>query len=58
MKFLDEIKGKVDKKAFYITIGLLLMSWAAFPLIYYLLVKRYKTKEKEVKEDEDMGQIR
>lgn len=48
----DEIKGKIDKKAVYMTIGLLLMSWTAFPIIYFMLVKKHK---KEVKKDKNVG---
>jgi len=54
MKVLERIKGKVDKKALYTTICLLLMSWAAFPIIYLLLKRAYK-EEREVKKDESMG---
>lgn len=39
---------KLDKKAACQTVALLALSWAAFPFIYYLLIKRNK---KEVKED-------
>jgi len=55
VKFLDKIKGKVDKKALYQTIGLLLISWLAFPAIYYLIVNKNK---KKVKENENVGQNR
>jgi preprotein translocase subunit YajC len=51
MKVWDSIKGKVDKKAAGLTIGLLLMSWLAFPIIYYMIVR----SKKEVKKDENMG---
>jgi len=47
VKFLEKIKGKIDKKAVGTTICLLLMSWAAFPIIYFMLVKRYKEEVKE-----------
>lgn len=52
MKILEKIKGKVDKKAAYQTIGILLMSWLAFPVIYYLIVKKNK---EEKKKNENMG---
>lgn len=55
MKLLDTIKGKVDKKAVGTTICLLLMSWLAFPIIYYMIVR---SKKKEVKKNENMGQVR
>jgi preprotein translocase subunit YajC len=48
----DEITEKIDRKAVYQTVCLLLMSWTAFPIIYFMLVKKHK---KEVKKDEDMG---
>lgn len=44
---LGEGKMMVDKKAVGQTVALLLLSWAAFPFIYYLLVKRNKKEEKE-----------
>jgi len=47
VKFLGKIKGKIDKKAVGTTICLLLMSWAAFPIIYFMLVKRYKEEVEE-----------
>jgi len=47
VKILEKINGKVDKKAVGTTICLLLMSWAAFPIIYFMLVKRYKEEVKE-----------
>jgi hypothetical protein len=51
VKLLDKIKGKVDKQAAITTIGLLLMSWLAFPIIYYMIVKAKKEKKK----DENVG---
>lgn len=38
---------KVDKKAVAQTVGLLLLSWAAFPFLYYMLTKRNKREKKE-----------
>lgn len=51
MKLLDTIKEKVDTKAAVATVGLLLMSWLAFPIIYYMIVR----SKKKVKKDENMG---
>jgi len=58
VKYLVKIKEKIDKDALKLTIVLLLMSWAALPAIYWLIVKNKKKEEKEVKENESMGQIR
>ena len=59
-KVKDRLKGlgeKVDKKALAAAIGLMLMSWAALPFIYFLLVRRKKVVKDEnshnVKEDEN-----
>lgn len=42
---------KWDKKAFAQAVGLMLMSWAALPIVYWLLVKKHK---KEVKKNESI----
>jgi hypothetical protein len=47
------IKGagsKIDKKALGMAVALMLMSWAALPIVYYLLVRK-KRPMKEVKEE-------
>ena len=49
---LKEVVGKIDRKALAKAVGLMLLSWAALPIIYYLLVR----KKKDMKEvDEDDG---
>ena len=40
---------KIDKKVLAKAVGIMCLSWAALPIIYYLLIKREK---KEVKEDD------
>jgi hypothetical protein len=50
-KVKDKLKGlgnKLDKKALGMAVGLMLMSWAALPIIYYLIVRK-KGSVKEVK---------
>ena len=44
----------IDRKAVGQTVALLLLSWAAFPFIYYLLAKRNKRGGKNVA---DAGKI-
>jgi hypothetical protein len=47
----ESIKGlgsKLDKKALGMAVALMLMSWGALPVIYFLLVR----KKKEVKKEE------
>ena len=49
---LDKLKdklGKVDKKALAASVGLMLISWAALPIIYWLIVR--KKPMEEVKEN-------
>ena len=48
--------GKVNKKALGASIGLMLISWAALPIIYWLIVrKNTPTKEEKIEKDENMG---
>lgn len=37
---VNEIAGKVDKKALAGAVGLMLISWAALPIVYWLIVKK------------------
>jgi hypothetical protein len=51
----ESIKGvgsKLDKKALGMAVALMLMSWTALPLVYYLLIRRKKDNGKEVKTEE------
>ena len=53
-KMLEKLKGvgeKIDKKALAYAIGLMLMSWAALPLVYILLVRRKKDGSKKMREE-------
>ena len=42
---------KIDRGALTKAVGIMLLSWAALPIVYYLLVRK-KKEEGEVKEDE------
>jgi uncharacterized membrane protein YbhN (UPF0104 family) len=49
-KVKDKLKdkyGKINKKALLAAIGLMVMSWAALPIIYWLIVRRKKGDEKK-----------
>ena len=55
---LDKLKGKlgkVDKGALGMAIALMLMSWAALPIIYFLLVRKKRRGEEVVKDGEMAG---
>ena len=54
MTRLKGLPAKIDKAALMKAIGLMLMSWAALPIIYYLLVRKKKPME-EVMKDEEMA---
>ena len=43
---IQNIGKKIDKKALLTAISLMMLSWAALPFIYWLLVRR-KKEEKE-----------
>ena len=43
---VKEIAGKIDKKALASAIGLMCLSWAALPIVYWLIVHR-EEKNKE-----------
>ena len=49
---LNNLGKKVDKKALAASIGLMLISWAALPIVYWLIVRKKKPME-EVKTDEN-----
>jgi hypothetical protein len=42
---IKELSGKVDKKALASAIGLMCLSWAALPVVYWLIIKN-KEKNK------------
>jgi preprotein translocase subunit SecG len=41
---------KIDKEALAKAVGVMLLSWAALPIVYYLIVRKKKDME-EVKEE-------
>jgi hypothetical protein len=49
---LKEITGKLDKKAFAGAVGLMLMSWAALPIVYWLIHRLNKKGGKMKKNDQ------
>jgi len=54
---IKSITEKIDKKALAGAIGLMLMSWTALPVVYWLILKTRKTvkvqKEEEKENDEN-----
>ena len=43
---------KIDKEALVKAVGVMLLSWAALPIVYYLIVRKKKEEEEEkVKEE-------
>lgn len=44
---IEEAMGKVDKKALAGAVGLMLMSWAALPIVYWLIIRKKGGKNKE-----------
>lgn len=56
MPVLDEIKGlsgKIDKKALIEAVGLMLLSWAALPIVYWLIMHKNKKGDKDKKENDN-----
>lgn len=47
---LKKIAAEIDKKALCEAVGLMLMSWAALPVVYWLIVRK-KQKGEEKKND-------
>lgn len=45
MREITEIAGKIDKKALAYATGLMCLSWAALPIVYWLII-RNKEKNK------------
>ena len=46
---IKEIAEKIDKKALVGAVGVMLMSWSALPIVYWLIVQ----KKKKVKKDDN-----
>jgi hypothetical protein len=44
---LKEITEKLDKKALTGAVGLMLMSWAALPIVYWLIFRLNKKGDKK-----------
>lgn len=47
MSKITEIAGKIDKEALAGAIGLMCLSWAALPIVYWLIVKKKRGDKKE-----------
>lgn len=43
---INEITEKIDKKALAYAIGIMMLSWAALPIVYWLIITRKKEEEK------------
>ena len=41
------ISGKIDKKALAGAIGIMVISWGALPIVYWLIVKTQKKNDEE-----------
>lgn len=55
---LKEKVGKLDKKALAMACGLMIISWAALPIVYLLIVRKKKAmKEVKPKEEEKDGNM-
>jgi hypothetical protein len=55
---LDKLKDKfvkIDKKALGASIGLMLISWAALPIIYWLIVRKKPPMEEVKVEEKENG---
>jgi hypothetical protein len=44
---IKEIPGKIDKPALATAIGLMMMSWAALPFVYWLIIRKKEDKKEE-----------
>ena len=42
---IKDIKSNIDKQALISAIGLMLMSWAALPIVYWLIVRKKRDKK-------------
>jgi hypothetical protein len=50
MTKIKEIVEKIDRNALASAIGLMCLSWAALPIVYWLIIKK---KEGEIKKNEN-----
>ena len=41
---IEETIGKIDKKALAGAIGIMVISWAALPIVYWLIIHQEKKK--------------
>jgi len=48
-KNIKEIVGKIDKKALAAAIGIMAISWAGLPIVYWLITHRKDGTKKENK---------
>jgi hypothetical protein len=51
---LDKLRdsmGKLDKKALVMAVGVMLLSWTALPIVYFLIVRKKKPLEESKKEE-------
>jgi hypothetical protein len=46
MRKIKEIAEKIDKEALAGAIGLMCLSWAALPVVYWLIIKKKEGNEK------------
>lgn len=46
---IKEFSEKIDKNALAGAIGLMLMSWAALPIVYWLILRKKEKKDKNGK---------
>lgn len=46
---------KIDKAALGKAVGVMLLSWAALPIVYYLIVRKKKDMEEVKEEDETIS---
>lgn len=46
MTQIKEIAKKIDKEALASAIGLMCLSWAALPIVYWLIIKKKEGDEK------------
>jgi len=44
---IKELTAKINKKALASAIGIMMMSWAALPIVYWLIIQREEKGGKE-----------